>query len=264
MQGIARKVLMSWEEVEWFYSSPSLKACGDPVREVAAASVFWAWWTHKLDDDETPDDMKFLDVLRREIPKLDQDLHDWCERNEQEVRKKWEDKKNGRAAAESAGGDRFGTDGLASGGGGGTGWNEAPTASAAIGGGWDETPSSAAAKGGDWDTGDSFVAQDTFTMIPRAEQATRGWEVSRDSSSGNDSAIDVRTGATSPAFQGDKLKSTGFDLDGPEHNGHAAGTSRDRNAASAGEFGDDMGEGGGDWADEVNQNQHGTIAVQTW
>ncbi|KAG9768628.1 hypothetical protein ABEF93_000472 [Exophiala dermatitidis] len=149
MQAIARKVLMSWDEVEWFYKSPALNACGDSVREVAAASIFWAWWNHKLNDEDTPDDMKFLDVLRKEIPKLDKDLHDWCARHEQEVRQKWEDKKNGKVA--ETGGD----DGFTSGGVGG-GWNETPS-TARIGGGWDEVPSAATA-GGDWDQAPAAAA----------------------------------------------------------------------------------------------------------
>ncbi|EXJ82998.1 hypothetical protein A1O3_06815 [Capronia epimyces CBS 606.96] len=240
MHGIARKVLMSWEEVEWFYKSPSLKASGDSVREVAAASIFWAWWTRKLDDDETPDDMMFLDVLRQEIPKLDQDLHAWCERNEQEIRKKWELKKNGRAA-ENAAADGIENDEFASGGGGG---------------GWDDDASTTAAGGGNWDAGDAFAAQQTSST--GADQATRGWDANLEGSSGFDSGVDVGAGTASPALPVDK--STVFDH--PDNEGHAAGSNEGRGAAAAGGSSDDMGEDGGDWADEVNQ--HDTLNKQPW
>ncbi|KIW10491.1 hypothetical protein PV08_11455 [Exophiala spinifera] len=96
MQGIARKVLMSWKEVEWFYTSPALNNCKDSLREVAAASVFWAWWNSVLNEEDTPEELDTLEELRSRIPKLDGDLHDWCERNEAEVKKKWEEKKKAR------------------------------------------------------------------------------------------------------------------------------------------------------------------------
>ncbi|KIX03034.1 uncharacterized protein Z518_06584 [Rhinocladiella mackenziei CBS 650.93] len=61
---IARKVLMDWDEVGWFHRTPTLNACSDQVRQVVAASVFWAWWNLQLDAEETPEDMMFPDALR--------------------------------------------------------------------------------------------------------------------------------------------------------------------------------------------------------
>ncbi|OAP63361.1 hypothetical protein AYL99_02588 [Fonsecaea erecta] len=148
MAAIARHRLMSWEEVEWFYTTPLLATLPDEkekaVREVASASVFWAWWNGRLDEKETPFEMMTLSVLRQENKKLDQDLHDWCERNEAEVRKKWEEKdrlkksggranghcgKNGHTVDSSSGG------GSASG--SGSGWDEPTTVTSAGTNGWD-------------------------------------------------------------------------------------------------------------------------------
>ncbi|EXJ87788.1 hypothetical protein A1O1_04715 [Capronia coronata CBS 617.96] len=259
MQAIARRVLMSWDEVEWFYNSPALRACGDSVREVAAASIFWAWWNRKLDDEETPDDMMFLDVLRQEISKLNDDLHNWCDRNEQAIRAKWEEKKNGRAA-ETAGADSFQNDGLTSRGVGG-GWDDtaaSPTGAGAGSGGWDDENSPPAAKASNDADGDELAVQETSNTGDAAGQASRDGEANPDRSSGVDSAIDVGTGSGSPASAVDK--STGYDL--PEQKDHAAGPGEHQDTASYGVVGDDLGADGGDWADEVNQ--HDTTTLQGW
>jgi len=87
MLAAARKVLMSWGEVEFFYYNNNHVDSG--LRDVAAASIFWAWWTGKLDENETPQQMMFLDRLRKANPALDKDLHDLCAKNEADLRKKW-------------------------------------------------------------------------------------------------------------------------------------------------------------------------------
>ncbi|KIY03436.1 uncharacterized protein Z520_00127 [Fonsecaea multimorphosa CBS 102226] len=144
MSGIARKRLMSWDEVEWFYTTPLLAVLPNDkekaVREVAATSVFWAWWNGKLDENETPEEMMTLSVLRQENSKLDQDLHDWCERNEAEVRKKWEEKDKAKKSGGLANGhhDENGhAVGSASGGGDGGGGDEATTVASPETKNWD-------------------------------------------------------------------------------------------------------------------------------
>lgn len=95
MMAMARRMLMSSDEVKWFYTTPRLddEPWADSIRQVASASVFWAWWTYRLDESVTPKAMMYLDALRRRIPRLDEDLHAWCERNEAYVRRKWEEKR---------------------------------------------------------------------------------------------------------------------------------------------------------------------------
>ncbi|EXJ67508.1 uncharacterized protein A1O5_09521 [Cladophialophora psammophila CBS 110553] len=145
MFAIARKQLMSWEEVEWFYTTHSLATLPaekeKAIREVAATSVFWAWWNGKLDENETPEEMMTLSVLRQENSKLDQDLHDWCWRNEAEVRQKWEEKDQLKKSARHANGHRsesgYVVDG-ASEGGYGARWDEPANATSTTGtNGWD-------------------------------------------------------------------------------------------------------------------------------
>ena len=157
MNSIARKQLMTWDEVEWFYHTSFPSTIPDEklatLRTVAAASVFWAWWNAKLDSEETPEEMCILSVLRKENPLFDQDLHDWCDRNEQEVRRKWEEKdkakkyggQNDQAAADNGGGD-------------GAGWAAPPDTSGGGGGGWESAAPAASNPPGTntWDTTDTF------------------------------------------------------------------------------------------------------------
>ncbi|KIW23401.1 uncharacterized protein PV07_11602 [Cladophialophora immunda] len=146
MSAVARKRLMGWKEVEWFYTTSLLATLPDEkekaVREVAAASVFWAWWNGKLDEKETPEEMMTLSVLRQEHSKLDQDLHGWCERNEAEVRKKWEEKdklkKSGGRANGHRGENGHAVDGTSgSGSGDGGGWDEPAAVTSPGTNGWD-------------------------------------------------------------------------------------------------------------------------------
>lgn len=159
---------MTWDEVEWFYKTPTLSPKNEAVREVAAASVFWAWWNFKLDENETPEDMMILSALRDKIKKLDQDLHDMCEKNEEQVRAKWEEKRKAKEGEGELGGDTSGS-------GGGTG------------GGWDQAVTSSPAGGeSNWDTaGDELAKQNGSNAF---------------TDTGFDSGIDVKTGKTTPSF----------------------------------------------------------------
>lgn len=253
MQTIARKVLMSWDEVEWFYNSPTLDACSVALREVAAASVFWGWWTAKLDEHETPEEMMILDIMRQEIPKLDRDLHDWCERNEQEVRRKWEEKKKAKEA-EAAGN----TGDFSSGGGGG--WdNTASATSGEVGGGWEDTAAPATSGGGDWDN--SAPATATVGGWDNAEpqtDAAPAWDadptLSNDTNSfGFDSGIVLDTGTTTPVDR--KENEHSLDDFTPPAGGFGAAAHNRFDAA-------EDNHGGGDWADEVIQ--HDEHQNQPW
>ena len=150
MTAIARKRLISWEEVHWFYNSPLLNALPEEkeaaLRAVASASVFWAWWNARLDSEDTPDEMIKLSEMRMENDHFDEDLHEWCERNECEVRNKWAEKK----AAKLSGGDKA-DDGSTGGGGAGlgAGWGQASALTTREGGDGDDTaPSELVSNGG--------------------------------------------------------------------------------------------------------------------
>ncbi|KAI1629897.1 hypothetical protein EDD37DRAFT_604767 [Exophiala viscosa] len=244
MQGIARKVLMTWDEVEWFYKSPTLDTCSTSLREVAAASVFWGWWTAKLDEEETPEDMIFLDVLRQEIPKLDRDLHDWCERNEQEVRKKWEEKKKAKEA------EAFGNTGDFSSGGGGGGWDNAAPATTG-GGDWDNAAAPAPAGGNDWEnSAPTTAAVGGWDNAAQSVSAGGGWDADPPRSDENkpfgfDSGIVLDRDATTPVDHKDENAFNGFN---PPPGGYGAAAHDEFDSAEGGH--------GGDWADEViNQDE---------
>ena len=147
---------MSWSEVEYFYD----KYEDNGLRDVAAASVFYAWWRGALDEVDTPDDMCFLSVLREELPTLDDDLHKWAEKNEEDVRAKWAKKDEEKRGGGDAGG--FGEDsGLAEGGGVGAGWdqgdNQAPTG---VTGGWDT--GGVGGSSNEWETGGAPAADNDW------------------------------------------------------------------------------------------------------
>lgn len=206
MQGIARKVLMSWDEVEWFYKTPTLNTCSETVRDIAAASVFWGWWTAKLNEDDTPEDMMHLDVLRQEIPKLDQDLHDWCERNEQDVRKRWEEKKKAKQMGDAGGnGLDAGSHDLA-----------APAAEGGGGGGWDTGPALSSTNGaGVWDALD----------VKAGNMASGGWDAAPQApmsvaDTGFDSGVDVGTGTTTPAICKEEHNSGDWADEVNQHDGY--------------------------------------------
>lgn len=181
---IAKKQLMTWDDVEWFYqtSFPSYlpEDQVNPLREVAATSVFWAWWNARLDSEETPEEMCILDELRQENKQLDDDLHAWCERNEKEVRRKWAEKDQAKKyGGQASTGDGGGWDQPAATSGGGGGWDQ-PSADGANGG-WDaaaptgtsdwENPAGAVsngAGGNTWDTADTVNENDAPFAPPNS------------------------------------------------------------------------------------------------
>jgi hypothetical protein len=177
----------------------------------------------------------FLDVLRSEIPKLDQDLHDWCERNEQTVREKWAEKRKAREE-EQAGFDNAGDAAGFSSGGGGAGW---------------DNPGETTTGGSGWDTGDGFSATAPLNATA-GNVAPGGWDAAPQASEndefGFDSGISVNTGASM------EKQDHGLGAYNPPPGEY--GASHDKK----GSF--DMGNDGGDWAEEVND--HVQYQNQSW
>jgi hypothetical protein len=157
MTAIARKNLMSWDEVEWFYQTvfPSIPQDKlGPLQHVAATSIFQAWWSGRLDgqDCEQPEEMCYLSVLRQEIPQLDKDLHELCELNEAEVRRKWEEKDKAKKSTFNA----------ESGEGGG--WDPPVDTAGSGTAEWDNSNATASNTqgGNNWDSGDVFADEQPF------------------------------------------------------------------------------------------------------
>lgn len=138
--------MMDWDEVEFFYSN----FADSPLREIAAHSVFWAWFNKdgKLGgtDEESGDDLAVLDNLRKAYEQLDEDLHKKCKQNEVDMDARREQKLAEKKAQEAAGnaGDGFAGDEGYGGSGGGGG----------VGAGWGETAAPVTASG-DWDNANS-------------------------------------------------------------------------------------------------------------
>ncbi|KAJ9615071.1 hypothetical protein H2200_001145 [Cladophialophora chaetospira] len=237
MGGIAKKKLMTWDEVEWFYqttfplSLPDDKV--DPLREVAATSIFWAWWNATLDSEETPEEMCIVDELRQENPQLDDDLHAWCERNEAEVRRKWEEKDK----AKKYGGQASTGDGA------GAGWDQPVDTSG--GGGWDQPATDAAT--GEWDNPAAANGWDA----PHAKGAAVGgktWDTA-DVIDENDAPFAPPNSLASPAFGG------------------AKGINNHTPLPALSEITNGFVAGGGDWAEEVNEevtDQGHQYATNQW
>lgn len=236
MTAIARKQLMTMTEVEWFYKTP-LKGMPEEkqlaLREVAATSVFWAWWNGKLDSNDTPEEMMTLSVLRQENIKLDHDLHDWCERNEREVRRKWEEKdrakKYGGQTNENETGDGFpNTDG---GGGLGSGWDQTPTTSAGVVGDWEQSPEADGNNNGNaWDASSAVAASANLNNWDNTDIASEDPRAPPNSlaspdfhANGNGEIVRVKSTRLSPLHEITNGHNNGFDADG------------------------------GDWAEEVNE-----------
>ncbi|KIW65432.1 hypothetical protein PV04_07693 [Phialophora macrospora] len=237
MTAIARKQLMTWDEVDWFYETafPSTlpQEKESALRGVAAASIFYGWWAAKLDSEETPEEMCILDVMRQKNKQLDDDLHAWCERNEKDVRRKWEEKSNAK---------KYGAQG-SNGGGDGGGWDQSAGTTEGNTGGWDNADADNGASGG-WDVATPAVIgglNDTAAASSKAT-STNTWD-STDVLNENDAPFAPPNSLASPGFSGAK-------------NTHAPlpPLSEITNAATFDEndgFGGTTG-GGGDWADEVN------------
>lgn len=237
MTAIARKQLMTMSEVEWFYKVP-LKGMPEEkqlaLREVAGTSVFWAWWNAKLDSDDTPEEMMTLSILRQENVKLDQDLHDCCERNERDVRRKWEEKdrakKYGGQANENNTSEGFPNtetgDGL------GSGWDQLATTSAGVVGDWDQSPGADGTTSGNaWDNSSAVAASVNLNNCDNTDIA------SEDPRAPPNSLASPGYHANGTAEIGGRVNSTPLS---PLHeitNGHSHGFDAD----------------GGDWAEEVNE-----------
>jgi hypothetical protein len=213
MIGIARKKLMPWEEVEHFYDMYEHNG----LREVAAASVFFGWWRGELDEDETPDDMCFLSVLREQLPELDQDLHMWAEKNEADVRARWAKKDD-----EKRGGGDFDNAGVGESGGIGAGWDEPDQGTTGVSGGWDDTPAAAPVGVCGWDS------------APAASSGDAGeWKSAPAAAPVDDLSVGKENAAPSGG-------SSGWATPAPT----ASGSGGDESASGA------------DWADEVNEAQN--------
>ncbi|KAK5065249.1 hypothetical protein LTR84_001087 [Exophiala bonariae] len=251
MLGVARKVQMTWDQVEYFLYDPALNNCSDEVRGIATASIFYAWWNAKLTDEDTPEDMMYLSWLRDQDKDLDDALHDWCVHNQEDVEKRKAEKRAKRAE-EAAGVD----------GGAGEGWGDnaaATGAEASAGAGWDTGDSGAAAATGEsswdqptneestgWEDGTPAEARNlsnatnTFNANGAAaiDSADRTWDSS-------DHGAVTREGTPGVYDSASTVSSI--------HDGGGGGSDGKSRLPA---FEDDRGAaaGGGDWADEVNQS----------
>lgn len=105
----ARKALIGWEYVERLYDQDNDLYIDDPtLQEAAAASIFEAWWTHQLDDPELDEYCSFLEQMRVEFPKLDEDLNGRFAEKKAFIEKKREERKNPQLRGDGAG-DRYGS-----------------------------------------------------------------------------------------------------------------------------------------------------------
>ncbi|ETI26071.1 hypothetical protein G647_02848 [Cladophialophora carrionii CBS 160.54] len=247
MTAIARKQLMTWDEVDWFYETafpstvPQEKEAA--LRGVAAASIFWGWWAAKLDSEETPGEMRVLDVMRQENKKLDDDLHAWCERNEKDVRRKWDEKSKAKKyGAQTSNGD-----------GDGAGWDQPAATTEGNSGGWDNAVAENGASGG-WDVAApiAMAGRDNSAAATSSKGIGANTWDSADALNDNDAPFAPPNSLASPEFSSAKNTHTPL-----------LPLSEITNATPFGEndgFGGTTG-GGGDWADEVNaevvdQGQH--------
>ncbi|RMD43692.1 hypothetical protein DV735_g1400, partial [Chaetothyriales sp. CBS 134920] len=109
---ISREHFMSWEEVDFYLDTFAGDSDIDGMmREVLTNSIANAWWKREFRvnaKDADQDDYCILSVLRAEHSQLDEDLHQWCEKNEARIRDKWAEKDAARNAPANAGGDDFG------------------------------------------------------------------------------------------------------------------------------------------------------------
>lgn len=268
MLGVARKVRMSWDHVDYFLYDPALDTCSEQVRDIATASIFYAWWTCKLTDEDTPDDMMYLSWLRDQDKKLDTDLHDWCVRNQLEVEKKRAEKRAKRAQEAASGrdgtgaGEGWGNEGATSGfsgdAGGGSGCNTGnPDATPVVSGGWDnpiDGQSTQAAAG--WENvapaGPQTISISTSDNVFNSHRPTI---TTQSADKAWDSGVDVATRENTPGAYDSASTFTTEEITGGA--GSASGVGRGVLPA----FDSDTA-AGGDWADEVNQ--HDQYVKQQW
>lgn len=100
--GYARKHIIDLDLVERIYDQND-KEYQDDLQEIAAISIFEAWWTKKLDEPAYEEYMSFLEQMRIEYPKLDEDLHDQFQKKKDFIEGKREEKKRFRDAEASVG-----------------------------------------------------------------------------------------------------------------------------------------------------------------
>jgi hypothetical protein len=185
---------MSWEEVEYFLNRYDVESpapdvpdsvfevpdegddVGTRLREIAAYSVFHGWWRGDLDEEKTPDDMRFLHNYRKEQPEFDAKLHQIAEQNEKEVRDKWEKKRLEREGGGANNDGEARDTGDASGGGAGSEWDNEKTPAAA--GGWDTGDAGANTASGDWDSapGEASTGGDWDKENAAPSGASSNWD----------------------------------------------------------------------------------------
>lgn len=91
----ARKSLIGFEYVERLYDEDNRLYLGDAMlQEAVAASIFEAWWSRELDEPEFDDYCSFLEQMRAEFPKLDEDLNGRFEEKKAFIEKKREERKS--------------------------------------------------------------------------------------------------------------------------------------------------------------------------
>ncbi|KKY36242.1 hypothetical protein UCDDA912_g03786 [Diaporthe ampelina] len=100
--GYARKHIIDLRLVKRIYSSEVGDHLTSDLREVAAISIFEAWWTHKLDDPEFDEYVSELEQMRVDVPKLDEDLHEQFIKKKEFIAGKREERKRARDAEFSA------------------------------------------------------------------------------------------------------------------------------------------------------------------
>lgn len=92
----ARKALIGIDYVERLYDETHELYIGDPtLQEAGAASIFEAWWTRQLDGPEYDDYCSFLEQMRAEFPKLDDDLNGRFDEKKAFLQTKREERKSG-------------------------------------------------------------------------------------------------------------------------------------------------------------------------
>jgi hypothetical protein len=236
MTAIARKQLMTWDEVDWFYETafpstlPQEKEAA--LRGVAAASIFWGWWAAKLDSEETPGEMCILDEMRHENKQLDDDLHAWCERNEKDVRRKWEEKAKAKKYGQGS-----------NGGGDGEGWDQPADTTEGNTGGWDNMVADNGSSG-EWEAATPAGTDGLDNTAAATSKRTNAntWD-SADVLNENDAPFAPPNSLASPGFSGAKNTHTPLPPLSEITNANAF-NENDGFSGSSGE--------GGDWADEVN------------
>ncbi|CAN8105171.1 unnamed protein product [Discula destructiva] len=111
----ARQHLITIENVEIIYDENDKEYIEDSesLREAAAASIFEAWWLRILDQPEYDDYCSYIEQLRVEFPKLDEDLNKRFDAKKEYIEKKRDEKReelrhiNAAAGGRLRGGARF-------------------------------------------------------------------------------------------------------------------------------------------------------------